>query len=63
MKRFHGWNHVQTLDIEVYQLIKEGNTYQVEDLVKNSDDTWERMSSRLENGKNDIKWLSVIFIP
>ena len=53
MKWFHGWNHVQTLDIEVYQLIKEGNTYQVEDLVKNSDDTWERMSSRLENGKND----------
>ena len=45
MKRFHGWNHVQSLDIEGYQQIKGRKTYNLEDLSEKSDDTWERMSS------------------
>ena len=51
MEWFHGWNHVRSLDNGRDQLNKEGNTYNLEDLEKSLDDTWERIVLDLEMGK------------
>ena len=51
MEWFHGWNHVRSLDKGRDRLNKEGNTYNLEDLEKSLDDTWERIVLELEMEK------------